>query len=68
MLRDKIVDILYDELYEKCCNTCTHKGGDIDSYGSYYHPCSDCREHANWQISNKCIEELANKLLNCMKG
>lgn len=65
LIKDKIIDLLDNELDGVYCNTCAHKDADSDEYGIYdFHPCYNChRKNINWQISFEYVEQLANRIL-----
>lgn len=67
-MKDKIAEILYDELNEVYCSTCDNKDASCDEFGGNFHPCWTCRkEQVNWKLSDKYAEQLAEKILNCIK-
>jgi len=64
-MRDKITEILEAEFYSVYCDNCAYIYGPEEED---YNPCEDChRKSMRWRLSHACAEELADKILNCIK-
>ena len=59
-MKEKIIDILRDELSSVYCFNCEN---DLDE-----DLCGDChRKYMNWKLSKSSAEEITDKILEAMK-
>lgn len=68
-MKDKISELLYNELYTYCNNCQFGSLSEEESNEKYgYYPCYDCyRKNINWEISKEYSERLAEKIINIIK-
>lgn len=62
-MKDKIVDILMNELSDVYCNNCC--GNDNNEDDEDYNRCEYChRKSMYWGLSKETAERLANEIIN----
>ena len=62
-MKEKIIEIMRNELDAAYCNNCKHYNKDTD-----YDMCSFChRKNMNWQPSDACLSGIADDIIALVK-